>query len=222
MLLVFILYSTHNTVYMRILHTIVHRDAFMVTSPGSSFSHTGHANYHSNLRSSSSSDPLQLQIQLQPNTSTTSTSSSWDVMCANGFILHGVYRDVYAFRSRYVATIADFINYILYQLYTLSIIYTVVTWFTHRILILTCAYQQCIHYLIIPSPLSYTLHIRRGVDTNHHWAGDDGADYNLSMADRHTRRIRLHVRLSISTHIHYRAHAYTFIAYAYTYLCHMY
>ena len=98
-----------------ISYTHSYRDAFMVTSPGSSFSHTGHANYHSNLRSSSS-DPLQLQ--LQPYTTSSSTSSSsWDVMCANGFILHGVYRDVYAYRSRYI------IIYLLI-LCNISIVYT--------------------------------------------------------------------------------------------------
>ena len=53
----------------------------------------------------------------------------------------------------------------------------------------------------------------RGVDTNHHWAGDDGADYNLSMADRHTRRIKLHVRL-IHIHIH-NTYVYSTILYAF-------
>ena len=117
-----------------ISYTHSYRDAFMVTSPGSSFSHTGHANYHSNLRSSSSGP---LQLQLQPNTtsfSTSSSSSSWDVMCANGFILHGVYRDVYAYRSRYVVAclymhtfISVYIHtnskYSLYSMY-ISIVYT--------------------------------------------------------------------------------------------------
>ena len=110
-----------------ISYTHSYRDAFMVTSPGSSFSHTGHANYHSNLRSSSS-DPLQLQFQ--PNNTTSSTSSStsssasWDVMCANGFILHGVYRDVYAYRSRYLVTIVDFINYIPQSLLVLLTVFS--------------------------------------------------------------------------------------------------
>lgn len=63
----------------------------------------------------------------------------------------------------------------------------------------------------------------RGVDTNHHWAGDDGADYNLSMADRHTRRIKLHVRLipiypHITIHIHSCILMFTQLYY--TYLCH--
>ena len=115
-------------IYATFLLSLIYRDAFMVTSPGSSYSHTANPNYHSNLRSSSS-DPLQLQ--LQPNTTTSSTSSStssssssWDVMCANGFILHGVYRDVYAYRSRYLVTIVDFINYIPQSLLVLLTVFS--------------------------------------------------------------------------------------------------
>ena len=62
-----------------------------------------------------------------------------------------------------------------------------------------------------------------GVDTNHHWAGDDGADYNLSMADRHTRRIKLHVRLiPIYPHITYTLmYTYVYSTILYTHSLHV-
>lgn len=56
----------------------------------------------------------------------------WDVICSNGIILHGVYRDIYAFRAG-------------------------------------------------------------GLNTNHHWAGQDGADYGLLDKDLANRRQNLNV-----------------------------
>lgn len=58
--------------------------------------------------------------------------SKWDVICSNGIILHGVYRDIYAFRVD-------------------------------------------------------------GLNTNHHWAGQDGADYGLVDTDLAKRRQNLNV-----------------------------
>ena len=56
----------------------------------------------------------------------------WDVMCAHGILLHGIYRDTYAFRYD-------------------------------------------------------------GINTNHHWAGKDHAEYNISSADYSLFRSRLKV-----------------------------
>ena len=57
----------------------------------------------------------------------------WDVMCANGIVLHGVFRDTYAFRQV-------------------------------------------------------------GLDTNHHWAGGDYKDYNLTLEKVRELRKQLNVR----------------------------
>ena len=58
------------------------------------------------------------------------SQQNWDIICANGVVLHGVYRDTYAFR----------IN---------------------------------------------------GMDTNHHWVGDDHAQYNITNEQRKLFREKL-------------------------------
>ncbi len=67
-----------------------------------------------------------------------SAADDWDVVCANGIVLHGVYRDTYAFR--------------------------------------------------VP-----------GLDTNHHWVGQDYLDYNLTAAAVLDRRVQLHVIFSFGS-----------------------
>lgn len=98
--------------------------------------HTGEVNNQiSETEGESEDDPSVVSSGNGPNSdSTKNKKHKWDVICSNGIILHGVYRDIYAFRVG-------------------------------------------------------------NLNTNHHWAGQDGADYGLADSDLARRRQDLNVRI---------------------------